>query len=75
MADTTANGALQKLLKQESTTYYGIFAVCFVVFFVFALVAQVLTWQWRSWLPGAEEQKSLFGGVRAAVYTLMSHLT
>jgi light-harvesting complex 1 beta chain len=35
----------------------------------------VLTWQWRSWLPGAEAEKSMIGGVKAAVYTFMSHLT
>jgi light-harvesting complex 1 beta chain len=75
MSNTTTSGELQKQLQQESTTYYGIFAVSFVVFFIFALIAQLLTWQWRSWLPGAEEQKSFIGGVKAAVYTLMSHLT
>jgi light-harvesting complex 1 beta chain len=40
-----------------------------------ALVAQLLMLRWRSWLPGAEQGRTLFGGVRAAVYTLMSHLT
>jgi light-harvesting complex 1 beta chain len=30
---------------------------------------------WRSWFPGAESSKTMTGGVRAAVYTLMSHLT
>jgi light-harvesting complex 1 beta chain len=75
MNNAMAESTLQKRLKQDSTTYSGIFAVSFVVFFVFALFAQLLTWQWRSWLPGAEEQKSFIGGVKAAVYTLMSHLT
>jgi light-harvesting complex 1 beta chain len=31
-------------------------------------------WHWRSWLPGAEGVKSMTGGVKAAVYTFMSHL-
>ncbi|MBU6436358.1 MAG: light-harvesting protein [Betaproteobacteria bacterium] len=47
----------------------------FAVFLVIALVAQTLTWQWRTWLPGAEGGKSLIGSVRAAVYTFMSYLT
>jgi light-harvesting complex 1 beta chain len=45
------------------------------VFMAIALAGQLLGWQWRSWLPGAEGVKSLNGGVKAAVYTFMSHLT
>jgi light-harvesting complex 1 beta chain len=52
-----------------------IFASSFLVFTVIALCGQLLGWHWRSWLPGAEGVKSVFGGVKAAVYTFMSHLT
>jgi light-harvesting complex 1 beta chain len=52
-----------------------IFALSFLVFFAIALSGQLLGWQWRAWLPGAEGVKSVFGGVKAAVYTFMSHLT
>jgi light-harvesting complex 1 beta chain len=44
------------------------------VLFAIALIGQLLGWQWRSWLPGAEGVKSMTGGVKAAVYTFMSHL-
>jgi len=64
-----------QLLKGESTTFFFIFVVGFLLFLAIAIVSQVLTWRWRTWLPGAEGQKSLVGGVRAAVYTFMSHLT
>jgi light-harvesting complex 1 beta chain len=73
MASTT-NDTLQGLVKEDSKTFLAIFAVGFTVFFVIALVAQTLGWQWRSWLPGAEGVKSVTGGVKAAVYTFMSHL-
>jgi light-harvesting complex 1 beta chain len=73
MASTT-NGPLQGVVKEDSKTFAAIFAVGFTVFFVIALVAQVLGWHWRSWLPGAEGVKSITGGVKAAVYTFMSHL-
>lgn len=62
------------LMKEDFKAFYGIFAVSFVVFLAIALVGQVLGCQWRSWLPGAEGVKSLTGGVKAAVYTFMSHL-
>jgi light-harvesting complex 1 beta chain len=56
-------------------SYYLIFAASFIVFLAIALAGQLLGWHWRAWLPGAEGVKSLFGGVKAAVYTFMSHLT
>ncbi len=52
-----------------------IFALSFITFLVIALLGQILGWQWRAWLPGAEGAKSVFSGVKAAVYTFMSHLT
>ena len=74
MTDMT-NRSLQQMLKNDSKIFYGIFAVGFVLFLSIAVLAQVGHWQWRSWLPGAEGEKSLIGGVKAAVYTFMSHLT
>lgn len=63
------------LPEGDAKAFLGVFVVGFAVFLAIALVSQVLTWQWRTWLPGAEGEKSLVGGVRAAVYTFMSHLT
>ncbi len=59
----------------RASSYALIFMLSFVVFLAIALIGQVLGWHWRSWLPGAEGVKSLYGGVKAAVYTFMSHLT
>ena len=42
-----------------------------VLYFVFLIMCVT---GWRTWLPGAEGVKSLYGGVKAAVYTFMSHL-
>jgi light-harvesting complex 1 beta chain len=62
------------LTKEDRKTFFVIFASAFVVFLAIALVGQTLGMQWRSWLPGAESVKSVTGGVKAAVYTFMSHL-
>jgi hypothetical protein len=51
-----------------------VFVAGFAVFLVIALVAQMLTMQWRTWLPGAEGERSLIAGVKAAVYTFMSYI-
>jgi light-harvesting complex 1 beta chain len=62
-------------LKNDSKTFIGIYLASFGVFLMVALIGQILAWQWRTWLPGAEGEKSLIGGVKAAVYTFMAHLT
>ena len=51
-----------------------LFAVLFAVFLTVALAASMLTLRWRGWLPGAEGERSLIGGVTTAVYTAMSHV-
>jgi light-harvesting complex 1 beta chain len=60
--------------KEDGKAFVLIFASAFVVFLAIACVGQTLGMQWRSWLPGAESVKSVTGGVKAAVYTFMSHL-
>ena len=64
-----------QMQQSDSRVFFGIFVFGFVVLLGVALIAQLLTWPWRSWLPGAESEKSLIGGVKAAVYSFMSHLT
>lgn len=51
-----------------------LFGLSFLVFLVIALTGALLGRPWREWLPGAEGVGSLYGGVKAAVYTFMSHV-
>jgi light-harvesting complex 1 beta chain len=53
----------------------ALFVLSFVFVLLLALVAQVTFMNWRRWFPGAESEESLFGAVRAGVYTFMSHLS
>jgi light-harvesting complex 1 beta chain len=62
------------LPKNDSVTFVGIFFVSFLLLLTIAVCAQLVALPWRSWLPGAEAQKSLVGGVRTSVYTFMSYL-
>jgi len=57
----------------ETVTFRMVFTLGFVVVLAIALVGSLTGMPWRSWLPGAESCKSLFGGVQAAVYSFMSH--
>lgn len=60
-------------LADQTVTFRLIFVMGFAVVLAIALVASLTGMNWRSWLPGAESCKSLFGGVQAAVYSFMSH--
>lgn len=59
---------------QDTRTDVALFLVSFLFVLLIALAAQMLFLDWRTWLPGAESEKSLIKGVRAGVYTFMSHL-
>ena len=63
-----------QLQQADRKSFLLLFVAAFAVFLAIALVGQTLGMQWRSWLPGAEGVKSVTGGVKAAVYTFMSHL-
>jgi light-harvesting complex 1 beta chain len=64
----------QTMAASASRGFGIIFAISFVVFLAIALFGQLIGWDWRSALPGAEGGKSVLGGVKASVYTFMSHL-
>lgn len=70
----TLNAAPKNWMHKDSKAFSAIFAVGFAVFLVIALVGQLTGGHWRTWLPGSEGVKSVMGGVKAAVYTFMSHL-
>ncbi len=55
--------------------FHGIFVVMFIVFGVVALASMLSAQNWRSFLPGAEGARSMFDGVKSAVYTVISQLS
>jgi light-harvesting complex 1 beta chain len=58
----------------DRRSFAGILVAAFAVVLPIALFAQALGLPWRDWFPGAEAERTLVGGVRAAVFSLMSHL-
>lgn len=61
--------------ERNSVAFSIIFVSIFSLFMGIAIMACMFRLPWRSWFPGAEQSSSLIGGVKAGVYTLMSHLT
>ncbi|MCU0658760.1 MAG: light-harvesting protein [Polyangiaceae bacterium] len=53
MAQTEVkNGNYSGLSEAEAKEFHGIFVTSFLVFTGVAVVAHVLAWMWRPWLPG-----------------------
>lgn len=48
------NQSISGLSEQEAKEFHKIFIVSFIVFVAIAIVAHILAWQWRPWLPGPE---------------------
>ena len=58
----------------DKIAFVLIFVPCFVVLLSFAVFGQLVGLRWKSWLPGAENMTNVIGGVKASVYTFMSHI-
>jgi light-harvesting complex 1 beta chain len=63
MADS--GKSLSGLTEDEAKEFHGIFVTSFIIFTVIAIVAHILAWSWRPWLPGAQGYASLDGVVTA----------
>ena len=58
----------------ESSAFWSIFLLAFGLLFIVVLLAKLIGLHWRDLLPGAENAPSMVQGVKAAVYTFMSHI-
>jgi len=60
--------------RDDKLSFVLVFAPCFLLLLCIALAGQLVGLHWQEWLPGAEHKTSIFSGVHAAVYTVMSQL-
>ncbi len=56
------SGSLTGLTDQEAQEFHALFMKGFFIFTMIAIVAHILVWAWRPWLPGPDG------------YTLLDHL-
>ena len=59
---------------KESTAFWSIFLLAYGLLFVVVVLAKLVGVHWRDLLPGAENAPGMVQGVKAAVYTFMSHI-
>ena len=67
-------GSLSGLSEAEAKEFHKIFMGSFIVFTVIAIVAHILVWNWRSWLPGPNGYAALSDGVKLAHQSISSFL-
>ena len=72
--DQEHNKSLSGLSEQEAKEFHKIFVVSFIVFTAIAIVAHILAWQWRPWLPGPEGY-AMIDTAKAAVDSFISTLS
>ncbi len=46
------SGSLSGLTEVEAKEFHKIFVVSFIAFLLIAVVAHILVWSWRPWIPG-----------------------
>ena len=64
--------SLSGLTEPEAKEFHSIFMISFIVFVAIAIVAHILVWIWRPWLPGPRGYASLIDGAAAQLLTLVS---
>lgn len=68
-------GSLSGLTDQEAREFHRIFMSSFIMFVVIAVIAHVLVWMWRPWLPGVDGYSALTDGVNVATTYVLPYLT
>ena len=59
-------GTLSGLTEAEAREFHKIFMTSFVIFTLIAIVAHILVWNWRPWLPGPNGYSELQTGAQHA---------
>ncbi len=52
-------GSLTGLTENEAQEFHSIFMRSFMIFVGVAVIAHILAWIWRPWLPGSEGYASI----------------
>jgi light-harvesting complex 1 beta chain len=64
-------GSLSGLTEAEAKEFHRIFMGSFIVFTVIAIIAHVLVWNWRPWLPSEHGYAALTIGSKLASQSVL----
>ncbi len=67
-------GSISGLTEAEAQEFHKAFVSSFIGFTLIALVAHILVWQWRPWLPGPEGYSAVVDTIEVAATQLVANL-
>ncbi len=67
------DGSLSGLTEAEAKEFHRIFMGSFILFTAIAIVAHVLVWMWRPWLPGVQGYAELTNHAQMATQMALSY--
>ena len=70
MANDNDRSSLSGLTEAEAKEFHSLFVSSFVIFTVIAIVAHMLVWMWRPWIPGPKGYAMLDGATSLAHHAL-----
>ena len=69
------DGSTSGLSEDEAREFHRIFMASFIGFVIVAIIAHILAWQWRPWLPGPQGYAtSMLDGAKDMVSYTLSYL-
>jgi len=70
MAIDNDRSSLSGLTESEAKEFHSLFVSTFVTFTVIAIIAHLLVWMWRPWIPGPKGYALLDGATSLAHHAL-----
>ena len=74
MAAELEKGGLTGLTEDEAKEFHKIFVQSFIIFTPVAVVAHILAWAWRPWLPPEGGWQAALNGVQDTVVQTLTYL-
>jgi light-harvesting complex 1 beta chain len=71
MALETDRSSLSGLTESEAKEFHALFIKSFIGFTIIAIVAHILVWSWRPWIPSAKGY-AMLDGVSTALHGLQT---
>jgi light-harvesting complex 1 beta chain len=67
----TDRSTLSGLTDAEAKEFHSLFVTSFIAFTVVAIIAHILVWMWRPWIPGPKGY-ALLDGAASAIHHVVS---
>jgi light-harvesting complex 1 beta chain len=74
MSNNDRHGPGAYLTPEEAKEFHKMFVTSFVIFTIIAIIAHVLVYNWRPWLPGANGYAMLTDNVQLAQAAITTFL-